>query len=262
MPQRLGLEPLQARDAAWRAAPGEGALPALTSSPPKEPPRPVTVTSLPARSERDKPTVIDELEPPGKARRGAWIAAVAALGAAGAAAGVVLATRKPEPAPSRFVVVERQTEPAASPSTLEPAPPPSTPAPVAITPPTEPSAVATNTTGSAGSASSSAAPVRDKPASGKPDPAALSRQVQKHRGGIEACFTQHVKEVDGRPEVSVHFRVNTVGQVESADLFPPALNGTPLGQCILGVSRAIQFGPQPEPLSFTIPITARRVTAK
>jgi hypothetical protein len=83
--------------------------------------------------------------------------------------------------------------------------------------------------------------------------------VQKHRGAIEACFVQHVKEVDGRPEVSVRFRVNATGHVEAADLFPAALNGTPLGQCVLGVARGIDFGKQTEAVTFTIPITARRV---
>jgi hypothetical protein len=38
-----------------------------------------------------------------------------------------------------------------------------------------------------------------------------------------------------------------------------ALNGTPLGQCLLGVARGIDFGKQTEAVSFTIPITARRV---
>jgi hypothetical protein len=68
-----------------------------------------------------------------------------------------------------------------------------------------------------------------------------------------------VKEVDGRPEVSVHFRIDTSGHVTSADLAPAALNGTPLGQCIIGVARGTDFGQQAEPFSFTIPITARRV---
>ena len=70
---------------------------------------------------------------------------------------------------------------------------------------------------------------------------------------------KHVKEVDGRPEVSVRFRVNASGHVDAADFFPAALNGTPLGQCLLGVARGIDFGKQTEAVSFTIPITARRV---
>ena len=100
---------------------------------------------------------------------------------------------------------------------------------------------------------------RAAPGSTGPDPKALSRAFQKQQGRIENCFVSHVKEVDGRPEVSVKFRVDASGKVTSAELAPSALNATPLGGCIIGVARTTDFGRQPEPFSFTIPMTARRV---
>jgi hypothetical protein len=95
--------------------------------------------------------------------------------------------------------------------------------------------------------------------SGPPDPASLSRTFQKQRGKIESCFASHVKEVDGRPEVSIRFTVAETGHVSSAQLSPASLSGTPVGQCLLGVARATEFGPLGEALTFTIPITARRM---
>jgi hypothetical protein len=92
-----------------------------------------------------------------------------------------------------------------------------------------------------------------------PDAKALSRAFQRQQGRIENCFVSHVKEVDGRPEVAVKFKVDASGHVASAELAPSALNSTPLGQCIVGVARSTDFGHQAEPFSFTIPITARRV---
>jgi hypothetical protein len=59
--------------------------------------------------------------------------------------------------------------------------------------------------------------------------------------------------------VSVRFQVAESGRVESAALTPAALNGTPLGQCLIGVARATDFGPQDAPITFTIPLTARRL---
>jgi hypothetical protein len=156
----------------------------------------------------------------------------------------------------RFVVVEKPgpegpatvtgasaTAPAAeSAAHEEPASPPSPPGSSSATAPRGP-----------------AAERPGAPTSTGPDAKALSRAFQKQQGRIESCFVSHVKEVDGRPEVSVKFRVDASGHVTTAELAPSALNATPLGGCIIGVARSTDFGRQPEPFSFTIPITARRV---
>jgi hypothetical protein len=82
---------------------------------------------------------------------------------------------------------------------------------------------------------------------------------QKKRGQIETCFGRHVSELAGRPEISVRFQVAASGRVQSAVLSPPALNGTPLWQCLVQVAAATDFGARGEPIAFTIPLRARRV---
>ena len=257
MPERLGLEPLQARDAAWRGTltGTERAGATLLSSGPPDRDSTQTVVEIPPNG---APGAIG----PAATRRRAssmlpWVVAGVALLAAAAVA-YAFAREKPE-ATSRFVVVERQS---ATESSSEPTPAP----PSVVTSAAPPSAVASPTVAASVPAPAASAPptTRERPgdvaaAGAKPDAAMLSRKVQQRRGGIEACFVEHVKDVDGRPEVSVRFKVNPSGHVDSADLVPGALNTTPLGQCLVGVARGIDFGPQPEPVSFTIPITARRV---
>jgi hypothetical protein len=49
------------------------------------------------------------------------------------------------------------------------------------------------------------------------------------------------------------------GKVQQAVVTPAPVAATPLGVCIEGVARATNFGPQPEPVAFTIPIAARVV---
>jgi serine/threonine-protein kinase len=252
MPARLGLETLTARDTAWRTS---AESTAITSA--------VPASLETVRFEGIEPVKGDATTLLGReSRRKArlpWIVA-GVLGVGAAAAGVYAATARREPdAASRFVVVEKQSRDDA----------PATPQPEAVTP-VAAATVATVTSVTPVAASSEVAepggtahltktalvePAR--PAG--PDAASLSRTVQKQRGGIESCFQTHVKEMDGRPEVSVRFRVAPTGRVASADLFPATLSSTPLGQCLLGVARGIDFGPQQAEVSFTIPITARRV---
>ncbi|HEX4334417.1 MAG TPA: protein kinase [Polyangiaceae bacterium] len=246
MAEKLKLEPLQARDAAWRGTLTGGEVPGTTSA------------SLPAPRD-SKATIVERnafaettqtaTGAPAVSRT-AWVAAGVAVLAAAAAA-YAFTARKDEPT-SRFVVVERQ-------STTEPSAPVTAIAPV---PSAIPSAQPAVTASVPEPAPSEVPPPRSDVApstAGKADPASLSRKVQGHRGAIESCFTENVKEMDGRPEVSVHFRVNASGRVDAADLVPAALNATPLGQCLIGVARRIDFGALTESLSFTIPITARRV---
>jgi serine/threonine-protein kinase len=249
MPGKLGLEPLQARDAAWRAATAEIPAEPIAAGPNKRPGR---KAALPAPSTADSTTLIGpDTQPRGRAP---WFFAGALGVGVVAAAAAFMLLRKPDPPPqsSKFVVVEKQARedlsevppgaaPVAAPATSAP-PAPAAPGSAQVAP-----AASTDPAGLRGEA---------KP---RGDAASLSRAVQKQRGRIESCFLSHVKEVDGRPEVSVRFRVNPSGKVDAAELSPAALSSTPLGQCVLGVARGIDFGPLPGPLSFTIPITARRV---
>jgi len=87
---------------------------------------------------------------------------------------------------------------------------------------------------------------------------ALSATFQLQQSKIETCFERFAQEV-GRPNLSVQFQVRVDGSVKSADLIPAALGGSPMGLCLLQVARATRFQALNEPISFSIPITARRL---
>jgi hypothetical protein len=87
---------------------------------------------------------------------------------------------------------------------------------------------------------------------------ALSRVLSGRQDQIAACFSKQAVDISGAPALSVHFETDTGGHVLAAHVLPPSLAGTPLGRCIETVARATEFGPQPKPLSFRIPMTARR----
>ncbi|HEX7671043.1 MAG TPA: protein kinase, partial [Polyangiaceae bacterium] len=277
MAEKLGIEPLHARDAAWRAATsGEGERSELRSTPPplNAPPTATRVETIGSRrTANQNPTIVEsqiEIAPaaaPAARGRLPFLAIASAVVAFAAAAYSFRNGQKQNDLQSRFVVVEKEArdEPADPATTGSAESSPSAASSHAgVTAPGAPFAVAPDR-GAAGVASGTPGATLPDPtqktvrAPSAPDPATLSRAVQRQRGRIESCFLSHVKEVDGRPEVSVRFRLAASGHVESADLSPAALGGTPLGQCLLGVARSTDFGPVSEPVSFTIPITARRV---
>lgn len=263
MPAKLGLEPLAVRDAAWRAAQGDA--PAAGGTELRSTPPPPADPDLDSHTHTlAEPTNLASVGAPAAAKPPAsWkpiLVSLAVVLGAGAAVYAWAESRKSDSPASRFVVVEKETRedpPAATEMAAAPAPSATeSPAP----------APAPSAARSAGGSVATVKPPAGAPGSdtrstaeSKPDPAALSRAVQRQRGQIESCFLRHVKEVDGRPEVSVRFRVGKTGHVDGADLSPGALGATPLGQCLLGVAKATDFGPLSEPVTFSIPITARKV---
>jgi serine/threonine-protein kinase len=272
MAEKLGLESLQKRDAAWRTTTGDGSRGGLASTPPPGGPPVDTlvdrVGTVGAPSESPTLTETAIAGAPGAASRPrgprasvpflAIGSALVALGAAGFAWSI---SQKRGDSGSRFVVVEKEARddsvgPAVAAPVLVPAATGSDrgASSVALPFPASPPSAAASSPGAGGDLTAKTA----RPTAA-PDPATLSRAVQRQRGRIEACFLTHVKEVDGRPEVSVRFQVAPSGHVESAALSPAALGGTPLGVCLLGVARGTDFGAQSAPVAFTIPITARRV---
>lgn len=257
LPKKLGLEQLQERDAAWRAS-QEGSAPRapLSSTPPPNELDAPTVTGTEIASLDIASSAAPATDRP-KRNTAVWLAAiVVAVAVVGIGAIVMTRDRQVVERP-RFVVVEKPGSegPAAGANADDPG------SPVATAPPAAPPASgAAPAVGPAAPALAAGSGNRAATrAESGPDARALSRAFQRQQGRIEACFQSYVKEVDGRPEVSVRFRVDTSGHVTSAELAPATLNGTPLGQCLLGVARGTDFGRQTEPFAFTIPITARRV---
>jgi hypothetical protein len=85
----------------------------------------------------------------------------------------------------------------------------------------------------------------------------LAQTFGQQKAKITGCFKQHAVDVSGAPELSIRIEIGTDGSVTSAELAPAELAATELGKCILAVTRATRFDPQPEPVAFRVPIKAK-----
>jgi eukaryotic-like serine/threonine-protein kinase len=94
---------------------------------------------------------------------------------------------------------------------------------------------------------------------GKPDPAVLTAAFKKRKGAVRQCFLQHPDDLEEGANVSVLFHVETSGKVRRADLSPSSMQRTPLGKCLVTVSKTTEFPPQSEAVTFRIPLSASRV---
>jgi eukaryotic-like serine/threonine-protein kinase len=303
----LGVETLQSRDAAWRAAqPTRDGTPLGSSRPPRwaagdEPSSgpgsgqaSATVQALPSSAllalvragaaqagAEGEATTVAPVPPlsPSLAPAKSPGAAAAASPAVAPAAPVVPAAPEPRkrglllgfaivggvlllgaiaypllrPAPTpqtpRFVLIEKQTDsdeaPSSSPSV--PVAPSAAPAMPASALPAGPASVPV-------SPGSGKAPRAGADGSGS----TLTSAFQKQRGRIEACFRAQPSESAALPQLTIRFQIEASGAVRSAELIPASVGGSPLGGCILGVARATRFPAGEAPVSFTIPITARK----
>jgi serine/threonine protein kinase len=91
-----------------------------------------------------------------------------------------------------------------------------------------------------------------------PSPQGFTQALRKQQPKLQACFAQHSLSLEGQPVTQLAFDVDENGKPLRVELMPRALGKTSLGQCLLGVARATSFPAQAHPVSFTIPITARR----
>ena len=175
------------------------------------------------------------------------LAAVAgALGLAGAAF-ALLRDKSQAPGP-RFVLIEKQTDDASLPSSA------------ALAAPSAPTSSGSSTA-SVPAARSARASHTDKlvttEGSAVANPAqSLSAAFQRQRGKVEACFSSNPG--DGAEQVTLQFQIDATGAVRGVELQPRALSNSSLGHCVLAVARATAFPPGPAPVSFSIPITARK----
>jgi hypothetical protein len=191
---------------------------------------------------------------PSKRRLGLLLGVGAGALLLASAAYPLLRSKEPPPAP-RFLLIEKQADaPSEAPSTGAAAP----------------SAVASSEARSSTSGGSSAAtgpgssaavgPVEKSTKAGEAGSSgsSLTSAFQRQRGRVEACFRQHAGDVAQQPQLTVRFQIAASGSVQSAELIPASMAGSALGGCILSVARSTRFPAQDAPVSFTIPITARK----
>lgn len=87
----------------------------------------------------------------------------------------------------------------------------------------------------------------------------FAESFAQHRSPVEACLRTHAAQIQGAPELAVHFTIDREGRVQQARVQPPAVADTPLGTCLREVAQQVEFAAQPrDGVSFRIPITVER----
>jgi eukaryotic-like serine/threonine-protein kinase len=254
MAEMLGSDDLSTLDRAWRdvSAGSEGSA----TSTALDPQIPVHVEAAAGPAAPSIPTVAAAPVALATKRTSAapWpiILGVAGLLAGAGALALVLRSRASQEGPERVIVVDSRAGGASGAPVVEPlvgAPgvAASEPAPVAASATAPPVLIKSGDNG-----------VREGNVPREGSAEALSRVMARRQDAIGKCFAAGAADVSGTPGLAVHFEVDASGHVVSARVLPQALATTPLGQCIEGVARGADFGPQPRPLSFRIPITAHR----
>lgn len=243
----LNLESLAVRDASWRdAQTTHGTTVGLSSSPPT-----LTADSLPP-TEPNGPLAAAPKPASSTAASGRLLPAVLVAGVAAAGLLAFLLRQPAESAPKVLVIEKQDTAPALAVAPQESESPSPAPAPQA-------SAEAAPA-GTASAANATAA-TRRTPA---PAPAAdrgttLARAFQRQESKIQGCFQQHSAGLEAQSGISVRFQIDASGHVQRAQVVPSSVGATPLGACLVAVAQGTAFGPQPEGVSFAIPISARVV---
>lgn len=268
LPDRLQIPALATLDAAWRESSPDPTreLPLQTSSRPPESDKTAVVRVPPDKMSdqtvRELTTgkTLADIAPkvaaptPGGTGVGIstraiilFILATALIAGGVAAAVVFFGKAPPPPVPQRYLLVERQSAPALATTVAPGVAPASSPAsssePHVAPPATSPP---------------QAAP---PPSAGRPasEAAQLTQAFAKRQGAVQSCFSSNAGQLEGSPQVSVHFKISATGAVQSATIAPAGLGGTTLGQCVLGVARGTQFPALGKDVAFSIPITARVV---
>jgi serine/threonine-protein kinase len=84
----------------------------------------------------------------------------------------------------------------------------------------------------------------------------LAGAFQLEAARIASCFRNNPSEVGDAPQLTVRFEIDASGAVQSAELQPPALSNSGLGACILEVARSTRFRGTGAAIRFAIPISA------
>ncbi len=86
----------------------------------------------------------------------------------------------------------------------------------------------------------------------------LAEAFRRQRSSVVACLNAHAEQAESVPKLSVKLGLSSDGQVERTTVSPAELSKTAMGTCIETAVRAMQFPPQSQPISFEVPLTARK----
>lgn len=159
----------------------------------------------------------------------------------------------------RYLLVERQSNTAASNAPGSPTSPSTPPSPTGTEPTSKPT-TAPDTAQDASVTVNRPAQQGSSTTSSKSNPvSSLTQAFAKRQSAVQGCFVSHAGTLKGSPQVSIRFEVATSGAVNQATVSPAAVAGTSLGQCLKGVAQATRFPAQENAVAFSIPIVARVV---
>jgi serine/threonine-protein kinase len=82
----------------------------------------------------------------------------------------------------------------------------------------------------------------------------IDRTFARHTGAIRGCFEG---QAPTEGQVSLRFTTNDRGAVTDLQIAPASVESGPIGRCVAGIARRIEFGPEVGARSFRIPITIR-----
>ncbi|ACY17188.1 serine/threonine protein kinase [Haliangium ochraceum DSM 14365] len=83
------------------------------------------------------------------------------------------------------------------------------------------------------------------------------RRVGQRGGALRACYEEHLRAGESFPLIELVMRIAPSGRVREASLAPARYQSQPLGRCLLGIVRGIDFGAQSAEVEVTIPLNFR-----
>jgi serine/threonine-protein kinase len=239
--KELGVVPLGELEDAWRNPPASDPRVSRVSLADSQPGIEFAPTLAPDAKASAKHAPFVSGGPPPKRNMVTLSLVVAGvmLAAGGIIAGIVVALRRPNPDDEPKLILVEHTATAAT--ATQPIPPV----------PTTTTTINSAEPATTGTVTTSATKPATKPAQ---DP--ISAAFAKQGPQIEGCFRDHGNAVT--PEISIKFSIDKDGAVQRADMTPADVASSPVGQCILGVAKQTKFPPQNAPITFSIPLRARR----
>jgi hypothetical protein len=89
------------------------------------------------------------------------------------------------------------------------------------------------------------------------NPGTFSQSLAQHEREIGTCLTRNAEQAATAGEISFRFQIRADGHVAAAAVLPERVGATPLGACLQQIAAHTVFAPQPEPMTFRIPLSLR-----
>jgi hypothetical protein len=197
---------------------------------------------------------------PRASKRSRKLAGAAIAAGVGLLAMVWLARGESEDEGPRYIVVQGAGEAGSRPSE----PPPSVPAKIE-TPQAEPPPVVEASAGKTAPEPPRKTVQRPAPSKKPAEPPAppdhglsLTRAFERQKAAVVRCLSKNPEALPEHGELAVRISLDVEGRVVQASVTPQDLAQSEAGSCVASATKAMQFGKQPGPVVFRVPLTTRR----